>query len=81
MLDTTANELLNLRLLDDTEGFEFEPRTAANLPENWISVNDDGEVNENEISWFLNSYKHKGVADDQDCLAHIQAALKDLQLL
>jgi hypothetical protein len=64
----------SLRLLETTEGFEFEPRSAENLPENWAPV---GHDTTGEISWFLNSYKHKSCKNNDDVLNNVQAALKE----
>jgi hypothetical protein len=65
---------LSKRLLETTEGFEFEPRSAESLPENWAPV---GHDTTGEISWFLNSYKHKGCKGNDDVLINVQAALKE----
>lgn len=66
------------KLLENTDGFEFEPRNAEFLPENWAPTG--LEVTGLEVSWFLNSYKHKECPDQPDnVLANIQTALKDIK--
>jgi hypothetical protein len=59
--------------LDKTEGFEMEPRSIEYLPE---MVDTDGSTLQ-EISWFLNSYRHKNLTGEDSLMSHIQEALKD----
>jgi hypothetical protein len=72
--------------LDETEGFELEPRGSEFLPENWIVQKSDENSNEKtdketkEITWFLNSYYHKDVPKTENILVHVQTALNDIKL-
>lgn len=67
------------RLLDVTEGFEFEPRSKDFLPENWFAAS---YSQPDDISWFLNSYKHKDLPVESDsCFEHVHAALKHHKLI
>ena len=64
------------RLLEQMEGFEFEPRSKEFLPENWFTAN---YAREDDVSWFMNTYRHMNVVDHTpgvyDCFQHVQAAL------
>jgi hypothetical protein len=61
--------------LDKTEGFELEPRNIEHLPE---MVDTDGSpLPKDEVSWFLNSFSHKSLTEQDSLMNHIQAALKE----
>ncbi len=51
----------------------MEPRSIEYLPE---MVDTDGSTLQ-EISWFLNSYRHKNLTGEDSLMSHIQEALKD----
>ena len=76
-------------MLDSVEGFEFEPRGASFLPENWTNMVEDTSASSSssvgDISWFLNGYKHKALVNidggEQPVLKHVQLALKDVERL
>lgn len=63
--------------------FELEPRSAQFLPENWSSAQSN-EQETSEISWFLNSFKHESIQEDnnepKDVIEHVQAALIQINL-
>ena len=61
--------------MDKTEGFELEARTPEFLPE---MVDTDGSpLPKDEVSWFLNSYKHKSLTEQDSLMKHVQAALQE----
>jgi hypothetical protein len=64
--------------LDNTEGFELEPRQPEHLPESIVDSNGN-PISKDEVSWFLNSYRHKSLKDDtnSNLMQHVQAALKE----
>jgi len=61
--------------LDETSGFEVESRGSDFVPDNYVSESGSEEKLE---SWFLNSYKFKGIKDDDTLMNHIKAGLQNL---
>jgi guanylate cyclase soluble subunit alpha len=70
------------RFMEKMDGFEFEARSKEHLPENWFSAS---YAQPDDISWFMNTYKHKGVKQkaggEYDCFEHVHAALKHYKII
>ncbi len=63
--------------MDETSGFEIEPRGSEFVPDNYVSDIGPGERAQ---SWFLNSYKCKEVAGEEEytLMNHVKTALENL---
>lgn len=59
--------------MNTTVGFSFEERSSNTLPEGY-----NGE--QGDISWFLNSYKHPDVSENEELMTHIEKAIHDVNL-
>ena len=64
--------------MDKTEGFELEARSPEFLPE--MLDTDGNPLPKDEVSWFLNLYRHKSLTGQDSLMNHVQTALKELNI-